>query len=144
VPDYATLIKPINKLIKKGPKFEWTSDIQKYFTEIKREIPISPIIFGLKFDKEVILYSFTSEDTISSILIQKNEKSEEIPIVFMNKTLYDYELNYSIIEKQSLSLVNTISHFRTYILLSHSIAYIPHSPIDMFLNQQHKEGRWEN
>jgi len=136
VPDYATLIKPINKLIKKGPKFEWMSDIQKYFTEIKREIPISPIIVGLEFDKEVILYSFTSEETISSILIQKNEKSEEISIVFMNKTLYDYELNYSIIEKKSLSLVNTISHFRTYILSTHIITYVPHSLVYMLLNQQ--------
>jgi hypothetical protein len=32
VPDYATIVKPINKLLKKDQKFEWTPDIQKYFT----------------------------------------------------------------------------------------------------------------
>jgi hypothetical protein len=62
----------------------------------------------------------------------------------MSKTLHDYELNYSIIEKQALSLVKEITHFRTYILSTHIIAYVPHSPINMFLNQQLREGRWEN
>jgi hypothetical protein len=32
VPNYATIVKPINKLLKKDQKFEWTSEIQKAFT----------------------------------------------------------------------------------------------------------------
>jgi hypothetical protein len=62
----------------------------------------------------------------------------------MSKTLHDYELNYSMIEKQALSLVKAIAHFRTYILSAHIIAYVPHSPVKMLLNQQLREGRWEN
>jgi hypothetical protein len=61
----------------------------------------------------------------------------------MNKTSNDYELNYSIIEKQVIFLVKEIAHFRTYILSAHIIAYVPHSPVKM-LNQQLKEGGWEN
>jgi hypothetical protein len=62
----------------------------------------------------------------------------------MSKMLHDYELNYSTIEKQALSLVKAIAHFRAYILSNHVIAYVPHSPIKMLLNQQLKEGRWAN
>jgi hypothetical protein len=90
------------------------------------------------------LYSFASDETIASILTQKNQKQEELPIAFMSKTLHDYELNYSPIEKQALSLVKAIAHFRTYILSNHVIAYVPHSPVKMLLNQQLKEGRWAN
>jgi hypothetical protein len=62
----------------------------------------------------------------------------------MSKTLHDYELKYSTIEKQAFSLVKAIAHFSTYILSTHVIAYVPHSPVKMLLNQQFREGRWEN
>jgi hypothetical protein len=41
-------------------------------------------------------------------------------------------------------LVKAIAHFRTYILSTHIISYVPHSPVKMLLNQQFREGRWEN
>ena len=117
---------------------------QKYFLEIKHAITTAPILVSPDFDKDFVLYLFASEETITSILIQKNDKGEELPIAFMRKTLYDYELDYSMIEKKSLSLVKEIFHFRTYILSTHIIAYVPHSPIKKFLNHYLREGRWEN
>jgi hypothetical protein len=62
----------------------------------------------------------------------------------MSKTLHDYELRYSELEKKSLSLVKVVSDFRTYILNSHVIAYVPSSPMKMFLNWKLREGKWEN
>jgi hypothetical protein len=62
----------------------------------------------------------------------------------MRKTLHDYELKYSTIEKQVFSLVKEVAHFRTYILSTHVVAYVPHSLVKMLLNQQFREGRWEN
>jgi hypothetical protein len=90
------------------------------------------------------LYSFASNETIASILTQENQKQYKLPISFMSKTLHDYELNYSNVEKQYLSLVKAISHFRTYILSNHVTAYVPYSPVKMLLNKQLKEGRWDN
>jgi hypothetical protein len=58
--------------------------------------------------------------------------------------MHDYELKYSDIEKQALSLVKAVAHFRTYILSSHVIAYVPSSPVKMLLNQQLREGKWAN
>jgi len=62
----------------------------------------------------------------------------------MRKTLHDYEPNYSMIKNKYPSLVKEIAHFGTYILSSHIITYVPHSPIEIFLNQQLREGRCEN
>jgi hypothetical protein len=62
----------------------------------------------------------------------------------MRKTLHDYELRYSKIKKKALSLVKAVSQFMTYILSSHVIAYVPTSSVKMLLNQQLREGRWEN
>jgi hypothetical protein len=40
--------------------------------------------------------------------------------------------------------VRLVAHFQTYILNSHGIAYVPSSPVKMLLNQQLREGKWEN
>jgi hypothetical protein len=77
-------------------------------------------------------------------LTQRNIKGEEFPISFVIKNLHDYELIYSEIEKQALSLVKAVAHFKTYILTSHFIVYVPTTPAKMLLNQQLREGKWAN
>jgi len=46
-------------------------------------------------------------------------------------------------EKQAYSWVKESAHFRNYILLSHVIAYVPHSPIKILLNKKFRDERWE-
>jgi hypothetical protein len=62
----------------------------------------------------------------------------------MSKTLHNYELSYSELEKQTLSLVKVVAHFQTYIFNSHVIAYVPSSPVKMILNKKLREGKWAN
>jgi hypothetical protein len=72
VPDYAcTIVKPINKLLKKDQKFEWTPYIQKAFTKIEHGITTFLVLVSPNFNKEFILYSFASDETMSSILTKK-------------------------------------------------------------------------
>jgi len=62
----------------------------------------------------------------------------------MSKTLHDYELRYSKLEKQALALVKVVAHFQMYILNSHVIDYVSSSPVKILLNQQLREGKWAN
>jgi hypothetical protein len=144
VPDYASIVKPINLLLKKDQRFEWTMDTQEDFNNIKKEITTAPVLISPYFQRDFIIYSFATEMVVASILTQRNTKGEEFPISFMSKTLHDYELRYSELEKQALSLVKVVVHFQTYILNSHVIVYVPSSPVKMLLNQQLREGKWEN
>jgi hypothetical protein len=87
---------------------------------------------------------FLQKETIVAVLTQKKDSKEEHPISFMSKGLQEYELKYSPMEKQAFSLVKVVSYFRTYILTSHVISYVPYPPIKMMLSQQLREGRWAN
>jgi hypothetical protein len=40
--------------------------------------------------------------------------------------------------------VKVMVHFRTYILNSHVISYVPSSPVKMFLNKKLRGGKWAN
>jgi hypothetical protein len=72
--DYATRVKLINLFLKKDQRFEWTEDIQRAFNNIKNAISTAPVLISPDFNKYFIIYSFSSEETISSILTQRNNK----------------------------------------------------------------------
>ena len=92
--DYVSIVKPINKLLKKGQKFEWTPEAQSSFSNIKIAITSSPMLVIFDFSKHLIIYSIASKYTIMSVLIQKSQDGNELPISFMSKELHDYELKY--------------------------------------------------
>jgi hypothetical protein len=120
MPDYASIVKPINLLLKTDQRFEWTVDTQGAFNNIKREITIALVLISPNFQRDFIIYSFAIEIVVASILTERNTKGEELSISFMRKTLHDYELRYLELEKQSLSLVKAVAHFHNnYILNSH-------------------------
>jgi hypothetical protein len=87
-------------LLKKEHRFEWTTDTQEAFNKIKGAITTAPVLISPYFQKDFIIYSFSTEAVVASFLTQKNSNGEELPISFMRKNLHDYELRYSELEKQ--------------------------------------------
>jgi hypothetical protein len=60
VPDYASIVKSINLLLKKEQRFEWTTDTQEYFNNIKKKITTAPVLISLDFQRDFIIYSFAT------------------------------------------------------------------------------------
>ena len=83
--------------------------------------------------KDFDVFSFASEDTIVGVLLQKNKEGQEQPIAFMSRSLQNFELKYTTMEKQAYALVKSLKHFRTYIGYSKLVGYVPHSAVkDIF------------
>jgi hypothetical protein len=79
------------------------------------------------------------------VLLQKNEEGFEQPIAFFSKSLRDAELKYDIMEKQAYAMVKELKAFRTYVLHSKIIVYVPTSSIKYILlhpNSDGRRGRW--
>jgi hypothetical protein len=51
------------------------------------------------------------------------------------------ELKYNILEKQAYTMVKALKAFRTYVLHSKIIAYVPSSPVKDILVQPDSDGR---
>ena len=43
------------------------------------------------FDKDFLVFSYASEHTVASVMLQKNDQGEEKPIAFFSKMLRDGE-----------------------------------------------------
>ncbi|KAH9287541.1 hypothetical protein KI387_031658, partial [Taxus chinensis] len=91
VPNFAALVKPITKMLKKIMAFKWTAEGKESFEAIKEAISQAPTLINPDFSKDFILYAFGGDDTISAILVQQNKDNDEQPIAFFNQILEDYE-----------------------------------------------------
>jgi hypothetical protein len=145
VPNFVEIVKPLNRLLKKDAHFEWNDEGKKYFQHIKEAITITPVLVSSYFSKDFIIFSFTLEDTITRVFLQKNEQGNEQLIAFMRKSLRDSEINYTITENQDYALFKSLNHFRTYVGYSNIKAFIPYPTVKDVLSQQHclgSRGNW--
>ena len=92
-------MKPLQKLLKKDAKFEWTDEGKYAFKSIKDAISRSPILISPDYSKKFQIFSFSSKDTIAGVLLQKNKEGQEQPIAFMSRALQNSELKYTTMEK---------------------------------------------
>ena len=77
-------MKPLQKLLKKDAKFEWTNERREAFRCIKEAITKSPVLVSPDYSKDFMIFSFASNDTIAGVLLQKNNEGFEQPIAFMS------------------------------------------------------------
>ena len=83
------LAKPLNALLKKNVKFVWDKKCDISFSKLKKAISTSPVLSWSDYNKDFMIYSYASEDTIATVLLQKNNENHKQPIAFMSKNLRD-------------------------------------------------------
>ncbi|GKV17105.1 hypothetical protein SLEP1_g27649 [Rubroshorea leprosula] len=88
----------------KPKKFEWTSECQASFDELKVYLSSPPLLTKVEEGEILYLYLEISDTTISSILVREMGKQQR-PVYYVNKVLQGIELRYSIAEKATLAVV---------------------------------------
>ena len=78
---------------------------------------------------------------MGSVLYQENEKGEPKVIAFASRTLTKAEFNYTITEKETLSVVFAMTKFQTYFLNSDVVVQTDHQAITFFKNCKMSHGR---
>jgi hypothetical protein len=145
IPNYAEIMKPIYKLLKKHVKFEWNDESKQDFEQIKTAICEALVLISPDYEKDFQIFSFVSEETIVGVLLQKNDQGHDQPIAYMSRALQNSELKYPMFEKQVYALVKSLKHFRVFIGYSMLIGYVPNSAIKDVLSQVEglgSRGRW--
>ena len=124
-------------MIKKDFNFKWTRKRRDEFENIKEAIAEAPTLRSPNFVNEFILYTFSSDHSIATVITQKNEEGEEFLVSFMSIGLQGVELKYPAVNKQAFAVFEDVKHVRPYLLRSHTKIIVPHSTIRALLN--HKE-----
>ncbi|KAL4085202.1 hypothetical protein QTP88_027061 [Uroleucon formosanum] len=130
---YSQIAKPMTTLLKKGQPFEWTAECQTSFETLVQKLVTAPILQYPNFEEPFILTTDASQYAIGSIISQ-GEIGHDLPIAYASRTLNKAEQNYSTTEKELLSIVWSVKHFRPYLLGRKFRIYTDHQPLTWLFN----------
>jgi hypothetical protein len=111
-------VKHITTMLRKGNEVKWITEPRESFVQIKKALIEAPLLINPNYSKDFLVFSFSSFDTVTTVLLQKNEEGREKPISFFSKALRDVEIRYEIMEKQAYALVKALKDFRVYVFHS--------------------------
>ena len=81
ITNFAEVVKYITNMLRKDSDFKWSVEAKKYFVDIMKALTKALVLVSPNFSKEFMVFSFSSEHTITGVLLQKNEQNLEQPIV---------------------------------------------------------------
>jgi hypothetical protein len=140
--DFAQVVKPLNHLMKKEIWFKWDPPTCQDFECIKKVIVYAPLLIIPEPSKDFFMYTNSSEETISAILLQKDHEENLRPIAFVSQNLKTHQLIYSRLEKHGYSLYKSLEEFRHYIQGHKVQVFVPTSLLVTALNQTELHSKW--
>jgi hypothetical protein len=102
--DFAEIIKTLQKMIRKDVEFKWDDERKNDFNDIKSAISQAPVLRSPDFNRDFSLYSFASDQSLATVLTQKDDDNNEAPLSFMSTNLQGVEINYPTIDKHRSTL----------------------------------------
>ena len=145
IPHYAQIAEPLVKLLQKDLKFNWTSEQQTSFQMLKDALVKAPILVFPDFNKTFYLYTNASDIALGSILSQLDEQSLDHPIAYYSRTFSKAERNYSVSERECLSVIDSVKHFRHFLHGVHFKVITDHSSLRWLTKIKDPDGclaRW--
>ena len=99
------------------------------FSKIKTSFSHAPSLKSPNFEKDFILYTFSSNDSLATVLTQKEDGGDEYPISFLSTGLQRVQLNYPIVDKQAYAFFKAVKKFKPFILKNRTKVIVPHPTI---------------
>ena len=81
---FSDLVKPLNDLLKKDQKFEWTIDCQKAFDELKKWFTEEPILIMPDHTRPFQIETDASKYATGAVLTQMDLNGDRHPISFIS------------------------------------------------------------
>ena len=111
----SSTIAPLTKLTSKTVPWKWTEVEQKAFEEIKSKLSKQTLLTYPDFNKPFDIHTDASDTQLGAVISQENR-----PIAYFSRTLNSAQKNYTVTDKETLSIVETLKEYRN-ILYGHII-----------------------
>ena len=115
LPNLATVIHPLNNLLRTGVEWKWTAECQNAFKECKKLITSEEVLAHFDPKLPLRLACDASPYGIGAVLSHKCADGQERPVAFASRSLSTAERNYAQIDREALSLVWGVKKFHHYL-----------------------------
>jgi RNase H-like domain found in reverse transcriptase/Reverse transcriptase (RNA-dependent DNA polymerase)/Integrase zinc binding domain len=144
---YLELAWPLNDLMKKDKKFEWSTKCQEAFDTMKKWFMEEPVLLMPDQSKPFQIESDASKVATGAVLTQLDSNGNRHPVAFLSKTFSETERKYEIYDRELLRIIWALKEWRHYIQGSgHTmIVYSDHKNLMYFQTAQKlndRQARW--
>ena len=115
IPNAATILAPLNDLLRKDAKWNWAEECQKSFELAKQTLVSSDVLMHYNPELSIRMAGDASAYGIGAVIAHVLLDGTEHPVVFASHTLMSSERNYAQVEKEALSLIFEVKHFHSYL-----------------------------
>ena len=122
---------PMTEVLK-AKHFEWSTQAQLAFEEIKERLTSAPILALPSFSKIFEVECDASGVGIGAVLTQ-----EKRPIAYFSEKLNDAKRKYSTYDKEFYAIVRALEHWRHYLVGGEFILHTDHQALK-YIQGQHK------
>ena len=120
---FSNLAKPLNDLLKKDQKFEWTDDCQRAFDNLKKHFTEEPVLMMPDQTKPFQIETDASKYATGAVLTPLDSNGDRHPVSFISKTFSPAERNYEIYDRELLAIIRALEEWR------HHIQGSPHTTV---------------
>ena len=116
---------PFFRTLKKS--FEWTTECQQAFEDLKAYLSSPPLLSPSKPGEELFLYLAVSRAAVSATLVREEDKVQK-PMYYTNWALRGVEERYPLMEKLVFVVVTTTRKLKPY-FQAHTVVILTNKPL---------------
>ncbi|XP_042472453.1 uncharacterized protein LOC122055135 [Zingiber officinale] len=132
--DFSKIALPLSQLLQKDVEFQFDQRCKEAFKRLKEALISAPIIRPPDWTLPFELMCDASNFVIGAVLAQRVEGAPHV-ICYASKTLDSAQANYTMTEKELLSIVFSLDKFRSYLLCSHVVVFSDHAALKFLLKK---------
>ncbi|GFR01434.1 retrovirus-related Pol polyprotein from transposon 297, partial [Trichonephila clavata] len=144
VKGFSSIARPLHRLTENKQKFLWTDECEEAFNSLKAALTSSPILVYPYPEKQFILDTDASHESVGAVLSQETNGQEHV-IAYWSKCLSKPERNYCVTRKELLAIVKAVENFHSYLYGRKFLLRTDHASLTWLLNFKNTEGqiaRW--
>ena len=132
---FSKIATPLNQLLKKDVKFNWSENQQEAFELLKEKLCEEPLLQRADFSQTFISTTDASGFAIGGILSQ-GKIAKDKPIAYTSRSLNDCERKYDTYKKEALAIIYCVTYFRPYLYGRKFTLVTDHKPLVWFKNSK--------
>ena len=139
IKNYATIAEPLRKLTRSNVPWEWTSEQQRAFEQLKQCLISAEVMAYYNPSAETHLIVDASPCGVGAILNQKQRNGDVRPVAYASRTLTPTARRYSQTEREALAVLFGIQRFHAYLYgMSNFTVYSDHKALERIFTSAHQ------